>query len=220
MSLSSPERRKRLRSAKTSLPVVHVRYLLRNGEAAPVRVTIANLTEQGCGLESNTPLDTGSQITIEGDLAGRGIETSVVARVAWCRAKGGGIYRAGVEFVDPPQIGYGAGLWGRARSAAAVPLPPGADAIPGETPEQRAAAEQALRRQILGLLYHCRANAPDPGELPVVELERHLGLSRSQIEFSLWYLRESGLAERSARGGYGITIRGVDHVEMSLVRPD
>ena len=213
MSLPATDRCKRLRSAKPSPAPVVVRYLLRSRESTPIRVAVTNLTEQGCGLDSNTPLETGSQITVEGDLTGRGIESSVVARVAWCRSKGGGQYRAGVEFVDPPRVGQG-GLWGRVRSV------PAAAPVPAETPWKRAEAEQVLRGKILELLYNCRANAPESAELSLIEIEKHVGLPRNRIEFSLWYLRESGLAERSSRGGYGITIRGVHHFEATLARPD
>ncbi|MEZ5356986.1 MAG: J domain-containing protein [Bryobacteraceae bacterium] len=68
-----------------------------------------DLHENGCGLEVSTPVETGARVLVFGDMLsrGRGMEIQVQGRIAWCRMRSAGVYRAGVEFVDPliPQTG-------------------------------------------------------------------------------------------------------------------
>ncbi|MEZ5356985.1 MAG: J domain-containing protein [Bryobacteraceae bacterium] len=78
--------------------------------------------------------------------------------------------------------------------------------------------EKAKRDGILGLVYTRRRNSPDAPGVSIVELEDVLGVPREHLDFSLWYLREQGLISRSDNGRFTITVRGVDHAEVSGAR--
>lgn len=80
-------------------------------------------------------------------------------------------------------------------------------------------AEKAKRRGILDLLYAARVNQPNQPAVSLHELEELLGCPREHLEFSLWYLKESGLLTRTDAGRYSITVKGVEQAELDDARP-
>ena len=77
--------------------------------------------------------------------------------------------------------------------------------------------DEYLRRAVLWLLYLCRREDVDRSGLGVLNLERALGCSESELESHLCYLKEKGWVERTNTGGYAITADGVDRVTESVV---
>jgi curved DNA-binding protein len=73
--------------------------------------------------------------------------------------------------------------------------------------------EAQMREQILRLLYRTRQAHPDQPSLGLRELETHLGTPKQRLEFSLWYLKETGYLTRSDSARHTITIKGVDLIE-------
>jgi len=81
-------------------------------------------------------------------------------------------------------------------------------------------AEKRKRQGILSLLYAKRLAEPGQPFMGPPEFEELLGCPREHLEFTLWYLKDSGLVSRQDNGRYGITVKGVDHAEQSgLWRP-
>jgi len=91
-----------------------------------------------------------------------------------------------------------------------------------ETPEmaQGREAEKKKRQGILSLLYTTRLMQPHQPTMSILDIERLLGCPREHLEFSFWYLRESGCIQRSDNGRYGITLKGVDTAEQSPLVPE
>lgn len=77
------------------------------------------------------------------------------------------------------------------------------------------AAEKRKRLGILGMLYTKRAQEPATPHVSVREFEDLLGVPKEHLEFSLWYLRESGCLTRTDNGKYAITVKGIDELERS-----
>lgn len=81
-------------------------------------------------------------------------------------------------------------------------------------------AEKSKRQGVLSLLYAKRMNEPQQPLMGLHEFEELLSCPREHLEFTLWYLKESGLISRSDNGRYGITVKGIDHTEQTgLWRP-
>jgi curved DNA-binding protein CbpA len=78
----------------------------------------------------------------------------------------------------------------------------------------RREAEKHKRQGILSLLYANRLMQPDQPTMPIPEIERLLGCHREHLEFSFWYLKESGFIQRGDNGRYAITLKGVDQAEL------
>jgi len=76
-------------------------------------------------------------------------------------------------------------------------------------------AERRKRQGVLSLLYTKRINEPHQPLMSLHEFEDLLGCPREHLEFTLWYLKDSGLVARSDNGRYAITVKGVDHAEQS-----
>jgi curved DNA-binding protein CbpA len=98
---------------------------------------------------------------------------------------------------------------GRAAQEAFVAPPP---APPLQDEVQR-------REEILHLLYRRRLANPDQPSLSLRELETLLGAPKERLEFSLWYLKESGYLTRSDSARHTITIKGVELAESTNQRP-
>jgi len=81
-------------------------------------------------------------------------------------------------------------------------------------------AEKRKREAILSLLYRARVNDYEQAAITILDLERLLGCPREHLEFSLWYLKESGYILFGDNGRYSITIKGVDQAEQLPVLPD
>jgi hypothetical protein len=76
-------------------------------------------------------------------------------------------------------------------------------------------AEKRKRQGVLSLLYTKRINEPHQPHMSVHEFEDLLACPREHLEFTLWYLKDSGLVGRTDNGRYAITVKGVDHAEQS-----
>lgn len=83
----------------------------------------------------------------------------------------------------------------------------------GAAPRTGMAAERRKRHGILAALFQKRAAEPHAPSMSIFELEDVLGVSREQIEFTLWYLRERTLVNRSDNNRFQITATGVDGLE-------
>jgi curved DNA-binding protein CbpA len=69
------------------------------------------------------------------------------------------------------------------------------------------------REEILRLLYSRRFSHPEQPSLSLRELELLLNTPKGDLEFSLWYLKESGYLTRSDSARHTITIKGVQFAE-------
>ncbi len=97
----------------------------------------------------------------------------------------------------------------RAAQAASLTGPP---TDPRDEPQRRA--------QILQLLYRRRQSHPDQPSLGLRDLQTLLGMPREHLEFSLWYLKETGYLTRSDSARHIITIKGVEFAESMGQRAD
>jgi curved DNA-binding protein CbpA len=79
--------------------------------------------------------------------------------------------------------------------------------------------EVRRREEILRLLYRRRMARPDQPSLGLRELESLLGTRKEHLEFSLWYLKESGYLVRSDSARHTITLKGVEFAESLNQRP-
>ena len=73
--------------------------------------------------------------------------------------------------------------------------------------------EMQRREKILGLLYSRRFSHPQHPSLGLRELEALLNTPKGDLEFSLWYLKESGYLIRSDSAAHTITLKGVQFAE-------
>jgi curved DNA-binding protein CbpA len=73
--------------------------------------------------------------------------------------------------------------------------------------------EMKRREQILGLLYSRRFSHPQQPSLNLRELEALLNTPKGDLEFSLWYLKESGYLIRTDSAHHTITLKGVQFAE-------
>lgn len=74
-------------------------------------------------------------------------------------------------------------------------------------------AELRKRAGVLSLLYAQRLNQPQQPTMTVLELEDLLGCPREHLEFTFWYLKDTGCITRTDNGRYSITVKGVDTAE-------
>jgi curved DNA-binding protein CbpA len=78
--------------------------------------------------------------------------------------------------------------------------------------------ERRKRDGILSLLYRRRLDRPDQPALSLHELEGLLGVSKDQLEFSLWFLKEGQYVSRTDNARYAITLKGVQLAESAAPR--
>ena len=82
------------------------------------------------------------------------------------------------------------------------------------------AVEKAKRQKILSLLYAKRMYQPEEPYLTHLELEALTGVPRENLEFTLWYMKESGWIVRNDGGRHFITVKGVDQAEaQGMLQP-
>jgi curved DNA-binding protein CbpA len=82
-------------------------------------------------------------------------------------------------------------------------------------------SEKRKRQGVLSLLYRKRLMCPEQPHLTLREFEEYLGVPKEHLEFTLWYLKESQLVQRTDNGKHTITIKGVDTAEeMNERRPE
>lgn len=92
----------------------------------------------------------------------------------------------------------------RRRQAIGVAEPPQAPPLMNEIER---------REEILRLLYQRRFSNPDQPSLSLRDLENLLSTPKSDLEFSLWYLKECGYLVRTDSARHTITIKGVQFAE-------
>jgi hypothetical protein len=81
-------------------------------------------------------------------------------------------------------------------------------------------AEKRKRQGVLSLLYTTRLMQPQQPTMSIPEIERLLNCPREHLEFSFWYLKESGCIQRGDNGRYAITLKGVDVAEQGPMVPE
>ncbi len=94
---------------------------------------------------------------------------------------------------------------------------------PLEPPKQAPSIKDEVQRreEILLLLYKRRQTHPTQPSLGLRDLETLVGIPKEQLEFSLWYLKESGYLSRSDSARHTITLQGVQIAEsINLRTPD
>jgi curved DNA-binding protein CbpA len=74
-------------------------------------------------------------------------------------------------------------------------------------------AERRKREGILAVLYRKRQFTPEAAGMNIRELEGVMGIPREHLEFSLWYLKESGDIKPGDNGRFFISVKGVDRYE-------
>ncbi|HTM33300.1 MAG TPA: J domain-containing protein [Vicinamibacterales bacterium] len=80
-------------------------------------------------------------------------------------------------------------------------------------PDTDVHAEQLLRMTLLQVLYTRRRLEPRTPGIFEMDLESLVGHPREHLEFTLWYLGQRGLIERTDGSRIMITADGVDHME-------
>ena len=75
--------------------------------------------------------------------------------------------------------------------------------------------EKSKRWGVLSLLYSKKMMGPSQPGMTIRQLEDLLDCPREKLEFSLWYLTESGLITRTDNARLAITVKGVDAAEGS-----
>ena len=76
--------------------------------------------------------------------------------------------------------------------------------------------EKGRRLNVLGLLYQRRMSDCRDAALSTHETREITGMTASELEFTLWYLREKGLVTANDSAAYSITAQGVDMFEDAL----
>jgi curved DNA-binding protein len=82
------------------------------------------------------------------------------------------------------------------------------------------ADEHRKRHEILTILYRKRLAQPDQPAMGLRDLLDLLGMSREQLEFSLWYLKEGGYLHRTDSARHSITLKGVELIETLATHRD
>ncbi len=80
-------------------------------------------------------------------------------------------------------------------------------------------SERRKRSGILEVLYRKRQCTPSQPGMNVREMEDLLGIPREHLEFTLWYLRETGDVRPGDNGKFSISAKGVDTYE-EICGPD
>jgi curved DNA-binding protein CbpA len=85
----------------------------------------------------------------------------------------------------------------------------------GSQSENDFEVEQLVRLTVLEVLYTRRRLEVDTPGIFIAELEDLTGKPREHLEFTLWYLIQKGLAQRTDNSRLVITAEGVDHLEQN-----
>lgn len=73
--------------------------------------------------------------------------------------------------------------------------------------------ERAIRLTVLEILYMQRLTESNAPGVFLLELEQLLGAAREHVEFTLWYLQQKQLVQRTENSRLAITAAGVDYLE-------
>ena len=74
------------------------------------------------------------------------------------------------------------------------------------------------RQAIISVLYQQRRLHPGSPGITLADLEQVLKVSKSELEFSLWYLTEGLFVKRTDNGTHSISLKGVDLAEEMIER--
>jgi curved DNA-binding protein len=85
--------------------------------------------------------------------------------------------------------------------------------VADQTPAPPVMDEMRRREEILALLYSRRFSHPQHPSLGLRDLEALLNTPKGDLEFSLWYLKESGYLIRTDSAHHTITLKGVQFAE-------
>lgn len=98
------ERRKRSRIGRNVQTGhdVKLSYLSANGITVVVPGALVEVTDDGCSVDLNQPVEAGLLATLTGKLTDQG-EHRVRGRVSWCRLRSLKTHRVGVQFLEPLQ---------------------------------------------------------------------------------------------------------------------
>lgn len=98
------ERRKRIRAGRGVQPGQDIKlsYLSANGITVVVPGALVELTDDGCSVDLNQPVEVGLLGTFTGKFAEHG-DHRVRGRVSWCRLRTLKTHRVGVQFLEPLQ---------------------------------------------------------------------------------------------------------------------
>jgi curved DNA-binding protein CbpA len=83
----------------------------------------------------------------------------------------------------------------------------------GTTAESDFDIEQSLRLTVLEVLFTKRRVEPDQPGVFHLELEKMTGRPREHLEFTLWYLVQKRLVQRTDNSLLAITAEGIDYLE-------
>ena len=99
------ERRKRVRNYKDTPGAggTKLTYLSANGITVVVPGRLVELSEDGCCLELDQPIEAGILVTLTGQLGPMGSHR-VRGRITWCRLRSLKTHRAGLQFLEPVQV--------------------------------------------------------------------------------------------------------------------
>ena len=89
------------------------------------------------------------------------------------------------------------------------------------TPETAAQCMREARQQrqaIISALYQQRSLHPGQPGVTLTDLEQLLQVSKTELEFSLWYLTEGLFVKRTDNGTHSISLKGVDLAEDMIDR--
>lgn len=87
-----------------------------------------------------------------------------------------------------------------------------------EFPTATLADEHRKRHEILTVLYRKRLAQPDQPAMGLRDLLDIVGMTREQLDFSLWYLKEGGYLLRTDSARHSITLKGVELIETLAVQ--
>jgi curved DNA-binding protein len=73
--------------------------------------------------------------------------------------------------------------------------------------------ERIIRLTVLEILYMQRLTESNTPGIFLLDLEQLLGTAREHVEFTLWYLQQKQLVQRTENSRLAITAAGVDYLE-------
>jgi hypothetical protein len=99
------ERRSHPRASQTSAQRVELHFQMRPGMPQSIVARLLDVHNEGCGLVVPAELPMGMPVTVEADFSARGKPQAVRGMIVWCRPAGQQLFRAGVSFADPLDLG-------------------------------------------------------------------------------------------------------------------
>jgi curved DNA-binding protein CbpA len=85
----------------------------------------------------------------------------------------------------------------------------------GNEADEDFSVEQRVRLTVLEVLCTQRRTDPNASGLFLVDLEKMIGRAREQLEFTMWYLVQKKLVQRTDNSALTITADGVDYLEQN-----